>query len=143
LLDLESGRERLLVDTEAIHLDPVFSADENHVYYASSEGGTLELWRVSVDSLEREPVTTSDEVLRRPIRRRPIPVDGDASILFLNKQSSWDSIALLDTRSGTITTLLEDRITAQSDLALSPDGNYLAYTWPYDGGWELRNPLHQ
>jgi TolB protein len=138
LLDLESGRERLLVDTEAIHLDPVFSADENHVYYASSEGGTLELWRVSVDSLEREPVTTSDEVLRRPIRRRPIPVDGDASILFLNKQSSWDSIALLDTRSGTITTLLEDRITAQSDLALSPDGNYLAYTWPYDGGWELR-----
>jgi TolB protein len=136
-LDLESGRERVLVEVAAINLDPVFSADENFVYYASSEGGTLELWRVSVDSLQREAVTTSPTAQRRPIKRRPIPL-GDASMIFLNKHDSSDSIALLDTRTNTVTTLVEDRITAQSDLALSPDGHYLAYTWPFDGGWELR-----
>ena len=54
-LNPETGTERVLVDARAINLDPVFSGDENFVYYASSEGGTLELWKVSVDSLEREP----------------------------------------------------------------------------------------
>jgi TolB protein len=137
-LDLESGQERVLVDTEAIHLDPVFSSDQNFVYYASSEGGTLELWRVSVDSLEREPVTTAAEVARRPLKRRPIPLPGDESLVFLNKVDTSDSIAVLNTRTNALTTLLEDRITAQADLSLSPDGRYLAYTWPFDGGWELR-----
>jgi TolB protein len=138
LLDLDSGRERPLVEVEAINLDPVFSADENFVHYASGESGTLELWRVSVDSLEREPVTTSSVELRRPLKRRPILFDNDGSIVYLNKQDTYDSIELLDTRSNTTSTLLEDRITAQADLSLSPDGRLLAYTWPYDGGWELR-----
>ena len=137
-LDLESGRERILVDAEAINLDPVFSADENFVYYASAENGALELWRVSIDSLEREPITASAELLRRPLKRRPVPIGDDGSIVYLNKQDTYDSIELLDTGTNTASTLVEDRITAQSDFSISPDGKYLAYTWPYDGGWELR-----
>jgi TolB protein len=137
-LDLESGTERVLVDVEAINLDPVFSADENFVYYASAEGGALELWRVSVDSREREQLTAAAEVLRRPVKRRPLLVGDAGSIVYLNKQDTHDSIALLDTRTNTVSTLLEDRITAQSDLALSPNGGNLAFTWPFDGGWELR-----
>ena len=36
--------------------------------------------------------------------------------------------------------VLEDvaRLQAVTSVAVSPDGKYLAYTWPYDGGWELR-----
>ena len=137
-LDLESGEERILVDVDSINLDPVFSKDENFVYYASAENGALELWRVSVDSLEREPVTASAELLRRPLKRRPVPIGDDGSIVYLNKQDTYDSIELLDTRTNNASTLVEDRITAQSDFSISPDGKYLAYTWPYDGGWELR-----
>lgn len=137
-LDLESGTERVLVDVEAINLDPVFAADENFVYYASAESGALELWRVSVDSREREELTAAAEVLRRPVKRRPLLVGDEGSIVYLNKQDTHDSIALLDTRTNTVSTLLEDRITAQSDLALGPNGEYLAFTWPFDGGWELR-----
>ncbi|HET6564237.1 MAG TPA: CehA/McbA family metallohydrolase [Xanthomonadales bacterium] len=137
-LDLESGKERVLVDVEAINLDPVFSADGNFVYYASAEGGPLRLWRVSVDSLQREEVTTFTEVPPRPIQRRPVLRGDGGSIVYLNKQGSYDSINLLDTQTNSITTLVDDRITAQADFSLSPDGNYLAYTWPFDGGWELR-----
>ncbi len=137
-LDLESGRERILVDVEAINLDPIFSADENFVYYASSENGPLELWRVSIDSLEREPVTASAELLRRPLKRRPVPLGSGGSIVYLNKQDTYDSIERLDIGSNTTSTLVEDRITAQADFSISPDGRYLAYTWPFDGGWELR-----
>jgi len=98
----------------------------------------LRLWQISVDSLKREEVTASDEVLPRPIKRRPVLLDNDSSIVYLNKQGSYDSIVLLHTSTNTTTTLVEDRITAQADFSLAPDGKYLAYTWPFDGGWELR-----
>ncbi|RPH92467.1 MAG: hypothetical protein EHM68_17165, partial [Lysobacterales bacterium] len=137
-LDLETGKERVLVDVEAINLDPVFSADQNFVHYASAENGPLRLWRVSVDSLKREEVTIATEVLPRPIMRHPVLLDNDGSIVYLNKQSSYDSINLLNISTNTTTTLVEDRITAQADFSVSPDGKYLAYTWPFDGGWELR-----
>lgn len=138
LLDLETGREKVLVDVAAINLDPVFSADGNFVYYSSAENGPMELWRVSVDSLQREGVTVSAEVLPRPIKRRPVLFDQDGSLVYLNKQGGYDSINLLNMRTNTTTTLVEDRITAQADFSLSPNGKYLAYTWPFDGGWELR-----
>ena len=46
MLNVRSGDERVLVDVEAINLDPVFSRDEKYVYYSSAESGLLELWRI-------------------------------------------------------------------------------------------------
>ena len=137
-LNLKSGEERVLVDVEAVNLDPVFSADGVYVYYASAESGQIELWRVALDSLVREQVTPSGKVLNRPLKRRPVPVSGDSLILYINKQDTEDSIELYNTVTQTSQPLLQDRLAAQADLALSPDGRYLAYTWPFDGGYELR-----
>ena len=88
-LDLDSGRERPLVEVEAINLDPVFSADENFVHYASGESGTLELWRVSVDSLEREPVTTSAVSCGGRSSGARSSSSNDGSIVYLNKQDTY------------------------------------------------------
>jgi TolB protein len=134
----QSGLERVLVEVEAINLDPVFSPDEKFVYYSSSENGSLELWRVALDSLEREQLTTSTESQRRPLKRRPLILAQDSLILYLNKHDSKDVIEIRNTLTHTTLPLLEDRNTAQADMSLSPDRKYLAYTWPFDGGHELR-----
>ena len=137
-IDVDSGDERVLVDVEAINLDPVFSPDEKYVYYSSAETGSLELWRVSLDSLHREQVTTSDYLRRRPIKRRPLILADDVLLLYLNKYDGRDFIEVYNTLTNTATQLVEDRLTAQADMSLSPDRKFLAYTWPYDGGHELR-----
>ena len=61
----------------------------------------------------------------------------DGSIVYLNKQDTYDSIELLDTGTNTASTLVEDRITAQSDFSISPDGrpwdwlpDCLEFRWP-------------
>lgn len=137
-VNVKTGAERVLVDVEAINLDPVFSPDEKYVYYSSSESGPLELWRVSLDSLNREQVTTSAHLLGRPLKRRPLILDQDSLLLYLNKYDGRDFIEIQNTLTQTSVQLIEDRLTAQADMSLSPDRKYLAYTWPYDGGHELR-----
>ncbi|MFT5500940.1 MAG: TolB protein [Woeseiaceae bacterium] len=137
-INVASGEERILVDVEAINLDPVFSLDEKFVYYSSAESGALELWRVSLDTLHREQVTTSSKLLGRPLKRRPLILAQDSLLLYLTKYDGRDIIEILNTLTQTSVQLLEDRTTAQADMSLSPDRRFLAYTWPYDGGHELR-----
>jgi TolB protein len=137
-LDVASGKERVLVDVEAINLDPVFSPDEKFVYYSSAESGPLELWRVSLDSLHREQVTTSANLRGRALKRRPLILAEDVLLLYLTKYDGRDIIEVHNTLTNTSTQLVEDRLTAQADMSLSPDRKFLAYTWPYDGGHELR-----
>ncbi len=137
-VNARSGDERVLVDVEAINLDPVFSPDGRYVYYSSAESGPLELWRVSLETLHREQVTTSDHLRGRPLKRRPLILSEDVLLLYLNKYDGRDFIEVHNTLTNTTTKLLEDRLTAQADMSLSPDRKFLAYTWPYDGGHELR-----
>ena len=138
MVNVRSGDERVLVDVEAINLDPVFSRDEKYVYYSSAESGLLELWRVSLETLHREQVTTSDNPGGRPLKRRPLILADDVLLLYLKKGGGRDFVEVHNTLTNTTTTILEDRLTAQADMSLSPDRKFLAYTWPYDGGHELR-----
>jgi len=129
----DSGNERVLVDEEAIHLDPIYSPDGQSVYYASAVNGPMDLWKVSLDSLHKEPIT-SNPVLQR----RPVILDQDSLLVYLHKDGSYNSIELLNTVSDSSQTLAEDRIASQAGLAVSPNGNYLAYTWPDEDDYELR-----
>ncbi|OAB58126.1 hypothetical protein AY599_00260 [Leptolyngbya valderiana BDU 20041] len=138
LLDLESGDETDLIDSPAIHLDPVFSADGRTLYFSSSETGQLDLWALELSSGERRQVTPERAIGRREVLRRPrLSADG-ATAVYLDKRNTRDSIRRIDLATGQSEVLIDDGITAQADMALSPDGTLMAYVWPYDGGWELR-----
>jgi TolB protein len=137
-LNLRSGRERVLVDVEAVNLDPAFSRDGKSVYYSSAESGQLHLWRVALDSLERQQVSPPVPLQRRPLKRRPLELASDSLLVYLSKQSTSDSIEILNTVTNTSTRLVGDRLAAQADMALDPESKYLAYTWPQEGGYELR-----
>ncbi len=132
-VDPESGKESILVDEKAIHLDPVYSPDGTFVYYASAKNGPVDLWRVSLDSLRKEPITSN-----AALQRRPIVLEQDSLLVYLHKAGSYNSIELLNTATDSSVTLAEDRIASQAGVAVSPDGNYMAYTWPDEDGYELR-----
>ncbi|MEM1082076.1 MAG: CehA/McbA family metallohydrolase, partial [Pseudomonadota bacterium] len=137
-LNLASDQERILVETEAINLDPVFAADGQHVLYSSAEDGPLRLWQVNLATLERQTVLPDVNVGRRELERRPQVVADSNQLVFLSKRNSADSLALWDAEQQQLTRLVEDGITGQADLSVSPDGQSVAYIWPFDGGWELR-----
>ena len=106
-MDFEQG----LVDVEAITLDPVYSPDGQYVYYSSAENGELELWRVDLESLEREQVTTSPYLRGRPLKRRPLVLADDVLLLYLNKYDGRDFIEVHNTLTNVSTQLVEDRLT--------------------------------
>jgi TolB protein len=133
-----SGRERIIVDDGSINLDPVYSPDNSFIYYSSAKGGHFNLWRAELDSLAAEQVTASGEVQRRLLKRRPQILGDGQEVLYIRKQNTRDSIEIIDTRTQESSTLVVDRLSSQTDLSVSPDGRYLAYTWPFDGGHELR-----
>lgn len=137
--DLDDDTERTLVDTEAIHLDPVFSPSGQSVVYSSSESGEIGLWSVDLESLERTRLSGPGEGVtpRRFVDRRP-QLASPERIVLLNKQGGRDSVQLLDVATGERTTLIEDWLISQGDLSLSPDRSTVVATWPADGTHELR-----
>lgn len=133
VLDLITNNETVLIDEPAIDLDPFFSPDRELVYYASAVNGSIDLWSINLSTGERQPITDD-----RGVQRRPVAHPGGSQLIYLNKIGSYNSVVLLDLESGTERTLVEDRLTSQADMTLNNDGTLMAYTWPYDGGYEIR-----
>ncbi len=134
MLELGSGEEKQLVDTEAMELDPVFSNNDQSVFYASAEEGTFDLWKLNLSSMQKEKITSGAS-----LERLPIPFSADNQLLYLKKQGfSYDSFERMDLNNGTSQTVLSDNFISQASFTLSPDGRTLAYTWPQESHYELR-----
>ena len=132
-IDVVTKQVNVIVNEPAIDLDPTFSPDGKSIYYSSAVNGSINLWKIDIATKTKSAVTK--EV---GLRRRPSVLPGSDKLVFLNKSGSYNSIELIDLTSSNVTTLVEDRITSQGDMTVSPDGVYMAYTWPYDGGYEFR-----
>ncbi len=52
LLDLKDKTETILVNSNALDLDPIFSADGNFIYYSSAKNGAFDLWKLNLSTLE-------------------------------------------------------------------------------------------
>ena len=132
-LELSNMEERVLVQEDAINLDPSYSPDGSLIYYASSVDKSIDLWKINVDAGAKEKITS-----QRSIERRPIAHPSGDQIVYLSKSGSYNAIEMLNLNTAELTTLVNDRITSQVDITLSPDGQYMVYNWPFDSGYELR-----
>jgi len=131
--NLASGVEQVLVETDTVNLDPVFTADGSAVLYASSASGAVDLWRV-----ERADATRSVLFSRPGVQRLPMVRPHSNAVLFLSKTGTYETIEQWTPDGEPASVLLSERLASQAAMAVSPDGNYLAYTWPFDGGYGLR-----
>ena len=61
VVNLESGVIRDLTRDSALALSPRWSPDGRFVYFSSSRGGTLSIWKIAVASGEIEPITAGQD----------------------------------------------------------------------------------
>lgn len=134
LMNIASGEESTLIDTDALDLDPIFTLDGKFIYYASAENGSIDIWRLDLSSLQKQLITNEDN-----LERLPVPNSKGNSIIYLRKRGfSYDSIELLDLNECNSTPLAEDNFASQVSFTLSPDDQTLAFTWPYENRYEIR-----
>ena len=57
LADLQTGAVRTLTTDDALALSPVWSPDDRFIYFSSSRGGTMNIWRLTVATSEAVQIT--------------------------------------------------------------------------------------
>ena len=57
VVDLESGKVRWLTHDEALALSPAWAPDSGSIYFASSRGGTMNIWKIAATGGEPEQIT--------------------------------------------------------------------------------------
>jgi TolB protein len=133
ILDLNSMKETVLMDSDALDLDPIFSTDGNFVYYSSAKNGSFDLWKINLKTLESTILTKENS-----LERLPVPTLSGNQVVYLHKQGfSYDSIELLNLDNGVSTPLIEENFTSQAAFSLSQDNTTLVYTWPNGDDYEL------
>jgi TolB protein len=134
MVDRASGKEEILVNTEAIDMDPAFSSDGSSIYYSSALSGSMDIWRLSLADREHQRITTDDSQEFSPV------VVGQKKLLaYIKKYGfSYDSVNLLNLDDNKSSILVEENFTSQAAIAMLPDHQTLAYTWPNGDDYELR-----
>lgn len=130
-VDPDTGEERVVIDTDAIELDPSVGRDGS-IWYSSGEGGRVEPWRLDPVTGERTREPTSGRVSRSA---QPFP-DGQRLLI----KEGVDRIVVRELATGVDVVLHEGNIMSQMEPALSPDGRRVVYQIPQaqGDGWELR-----
>jgi TolB protein len=129
--DVTTGAERVVIDTDAIELDPSVGTDGS-IWYSSGEAGRIEVWRLDPTTGERTRQSTRGRV------SRSAQASPDGRRLLIKE--GVDRIVVRDLASGGEVVLHEGNIMSQMEPALSPDGRRVAYQIPQaqGDGWELR-----
>ena len=125
ITDLSTGEVRLLTKESATTLSPAWSADNRFIYFASSRGGTLNIWKIGADGNGLRQVTAGagDDT--------ELDVSGDGKRLVFATMRLNIGLSQFDTKlraaeSG-IKVLTSDPARNEFGPAYSPDGSHLAF----------------
>jgi Tol biopolymer transport system component len=124
IVDVDSGKVRRLTHDGALVLSPAWSADGQSIYFASSRGGTLNIWKIAEGGGEPEQITTGqgDDA--------QLDISADGKRIVFSTFRSNVNLAELDLGSGAQKNsrlLIADLARSQYAPVYSPDGKHLAY----------------
>lgn len=129
--EMASGQETR-IDTEAIELDPEFSADGVWLYYTSGVSGSLNLRRRHLTSGADEQLTELSQVERNS--RRLAKNDG---LMYLHASGSHRVLRIKDFKTGTDTIAVAQTLTYRFTADASPVQNLIVYSAPIDNAQHL------
>ncbi len=131
VVDLDSGKVRQLTHDNALALSPAWSRDGVSIYFASSRGGTMNIWKIPAAGGMPEQVTAG----RGDDAQLDVSKDGKI-IVFSTFQENVNIIQMdLEAKPGEpkLKLLTSDPARNQLAPAYSPDGNHLAYFTNHEG----------
>ncbi len=122
--DISSGKIRQLTSDEALVLSPVWSPNDRFIYFASSRGGAVNIWKIAAQGGQPEQITAG----QGDDAELDISRDGK-SIVFSSYRVNVNLAELsVDTPSGAgLRWLTTDSARGELAPAYSPDGRHIAY----------------
>jgi eukaryotic-like serine/threonine-protein kinase len=124
LVDVDSRLVRALTDDDALALSPVWSPDDQFLYFSSSRGGTINIWRLNLATSEAVQVTAGqgDDV--------EIDFSRDGKRLIFSSYRANTNLAEISLEPGTLGQrkwLTKDLARSETAPRYSPDGQRIAY----------------
>lgn len=129
--DLASGTE-ISINTEAIELDPEFSADGEWLYYTSGVSGSLSLWRHHFASGAEERLTDLPQVERNARR-----LAGAAGLLYLHGSGAHRVLRMRDFMSGVDELVHAETLVYHLTADAHPGQRLIVYSAPIDNAYHL------
>ena len=122
--DVRSGVTKALTSDNALALSPVWSPDDRFIYFTSSRGGTLNIWKTPVASGEPEQITAG----RGDDTDIDLSADG-RRLVFSTCRANVDLAEVgIDTTPGRrLKWLTSDAARGELAPRYSPDGRRIAY----------------
>ncbi len=122
--ELSSGRVKFLTDDRALALSPAWSVDSQFVYFASTRGGSMNLWKIPSEGGSPAQVTAG----RGDDADLDLSADGQ-KIVFASQRSATNLLEVeLDAPADTGRKWLTTDVSRGNIApAYSPDGRHIAY----------------
>jgi Tol biopolymer transport system component len=125
VVDLRSGEVRRLTHDNTLAQGPAWSPDGRHLYFASSRGGAMNIWKIETRGSEPEPITAGQGDDVQP------DVSADGSRIVFATYRARLGFARLDLQASpgpdNPKPLGIDLARNQLGAVYSPDGAHLAY----------------
>jgi eukaryotic-like serine/threonine-protein kinase len=123
--DLDSGKTRLLTHDNALALSPAWAPDGRSIYFASSRGGTVNVWKIGADGSGLQQITAGEG------DDAELDVSADGKRIVFSTLREHIALAQLDLQAKlgqqSVKLLTTDTVRDQFGPVYSPDGSHLAY----------------
>jgi len=122
-VEVATGRLRQLTDDGAMVLTPVWSPNDEFIYFASSRGGTVNIWRIPPEGGEPEQITAG----QGDDAELDLSADGKRMVFSSYRTNVNLAELRLDAPAAPLKWLTRDLARSALAPAYSPDGKRIAY----------------